>query len=181
MLFRIKFHVFISFAASNQSSLGISTALGELNFAGAFGGLVSPQSKRSHTFTSKSKRLLPVSVNAQTPDDEEFDESLDESNELETLKKIPRRDSGESNEGLREIFTENLFGQRDNQMLQKEVLELHKAKLQEKMDIDIQASKIELQKKEIELQLARELAEIEVKKQRELADLEIKKKKKDLE
>lgn len=84
------------------------------------------------------------------------------------------------NEDLKVIFTENLLSQRDNHLLQKDVLKLQKEKLEAKMEYDIKTSELEMEKKQLELDTARELAKIQMDKQRKLAQLEIKKMEKEL-
>lgn len=149
--------------------MSIGSSFGRLNFEGAFGNALSTQSKRTSTITSGSKRL-PVSINEPTPDDEQFG---NQNIEDEIMEKRPRRNSADDE--FKEIFTENLLSQRDNQVLQNEVIKLQKAKLEAKMEIEIETSKVELEKKKLELETARKLAEIELKKQERLAELEIEK------
>lgn len=84
------------------------------------------------------------------------------------------------NEDLKVIFTENLLSQRENHLLQKDVLKLQKEKLEAKMEYDIKTSELEMAKKQLELDTARELAKIQMDKQRKLAELEIKKMEKEL-
>lgn len=56
-----------------------------------------------------------------------------------------------------------------------DVLKLQKEKLEAKMEINIETSKLELEKKKIELETARMLAKIEIEKKQRLVVLEIQK------
>lgn len=94
------------------------------------------------------------------------------------MKEAPKKTRKEdTNSEYRELFAENLIKQSENHQLQSDVLKLHK----EKMEIAIQMNKVDLEKKQMELETARALAQIEIKKQQRLAELEIAKMEKELQ
>lgn len=74
--------------------------------------------------------------------------------EDEGSNKRPRKDDSFSD--YRELFAENLLKQSENHELQKDALKLNK----EKMEIAVEISKVDLQKKRMELETARALADI---------------------
>lgn len=143
-----------------------------MNLTGLFTGKSSRTVLKSIPSTSKSnpsKRKRSTSRRSSRLASSEVDESG------QSTGKQKRKNSTSSNDDLQTIFMENLFNQRENHTLQNDVLKLQKQKLEAKMDIDIEASKVELERKKLDLETSRELAKIEVNKQQRLAEMEIKK------
>lgn len=148
-----------------------------LNFEGAFRS-VSPlaTSNASSAFTPNPAFNLSSSYDnrrtlnsPRTPDREP--------NQSQSSAKLRKTDSMSSIEDYRELFVESLSKQTENNELYHEVLALKKTKA----EYAIEMSKVDLSKKQFELETARALAKIELMKQQKLADLEIKKLEKQLE
>lgn len=60
----------------------------------------------------------------------------------------------ENIDDFEKIFMDNLIGQHENQLLFNDVLTFQKDKLEEKMNLEIEASKLEVEKRKIELEIA---------------------------
>lgn len=152
--------------ASTSTSADIREAISHLDFANV--SVPPPRKKRALS-------RLPTKTLSRRP-------TLDVDCEISSGKAKKNDDSlSDDDDDYRELFMENLLEQRQNHQLQSDVLKLQKAKMEAKMDIEIETSKVELEKKKLDLETSRALAEIEIQKKKKLAELEIEKMKKDLD
>lgn len=198
--FRHEIKLYSLFSASSQTSASIGTSFGRLNFEGAFGKTPSSLSASSTNKRKEPSRRVTIDEDepscSQSKNKRHRKDSIsiprnratssrhplpdDDRNRNLNTRKHQRNDSDSSEDDFRAIFTENLFSQRENNLLQNDVLKLQKRKLEEKMAIEIETSKVDLEKKKIELETARQLAKIELDKKQRLAELEIEKMRQDL-
>lgn len=163
------------FSLDSQAS-GSGTASHRLDFQGAFRTRSFSTHETAHLASASSSDLPSTSTpsNRRTPNRQT---TLDDDSESNPSQKIRKVDSMHSIEDYREIFVDSLSKQTENNQLYHEVLALKKVNA----EYSIELSKMELSKKQLELDTARTLAEIEINKQKRLAELEIAKMQEELD
>lgn len=171
LLFQLQYVIHIShdfipiiFQADSETSLNIT-----FDVSNSDGMLESETVTQSTTTVMDTQQNIGIDSQSSSRKTPNHRQTIDDDAGSGSSKRVRKEDSNSSIGDYRELFTETLLKQSENHQMQSELMELHKEKIQ----IGIQMSKIELDKANLDLETARELAKIEIHKQKQLAELEI--------